>query len=145
MIFDSIPIRLCNAEHPVMLDDVLGIENHFLGAIGIEHINCDVMFQQFHGPILGQRKHIAVQIPIVAHIVHRQRGVRHWNSLFQLREHGVRVIGDIGCLCGAQIFPADAALLANLRKVPVNVCNQLGGGFVDGFQTGAQLFQLLAL
>ena len=44
-----------------------------------------------------------------------------------------------------KIIPFDAALLANLRKVPVNVRNQLGSRLVDGFQTGAKLFQLLAL
>ena len=49
------------------------------------------------------------------------------------------------CLCGAHFFTIDAALLANLRKVPVNVRNQLGGSLIDGFQTGAKLFQLLAL
>ena len=49
------------------------------------------------------------------------------------------------CLCGVHFFMIDAALLANIRKVPVNVRNQLGGSLVDGFQTGAKLFQLLTL
>ena len=84
MAFDCIPIRSCDAEHSVMLDDVLGLKNHFLGVIRIEHINRDVMLQQLHRPILGKREHIAVQIPIAAHIVHRQRGVRHRGGLFQL-------------------------------------------------------------
>ena len=48
-------------------------------------------------------------------------------------------------LRSGQILPVYAALLANLRKVPVNVRNQLGGSLVDGFQTGAKFFQLLAL
>ena len=84
MAFDCIPIRSCDAEHSVMLDDVLGLENHFLGVVRIEHINRDVMLQQLHRPILGKREHIAVQIPIAAHIVHRQRRVRHRDGLFQL-------------------------------------------------------------
>ena len=48
-------------------------------------------------------------------------------------------------LRSGQILPLNAAFLANLRKMPVNVCNQLGSRLVDGFQTGAKLFQLLAL
>ena len=48
-------------------------------------------------------------------------------------------------LRSGQILPVYAALLANLRKVPVNIRNQLGGSLVDGFQTGAKFFQLLAL
>ena len=84
MAFDRIPIRSCNPEHSIVLDDVLGLKNHFLGVVGIEHINRDVMLQQFHRPILGKREHIAVQIPIAAHIIHRQRGVRHRCGLFQL-------------------------------------------------------------
>ena len=48
-------------------------------------------------------------------------------------------------LRSGQILPVDAALLANLRKDPVNVRNQLGSRLVDGFQTGAKFFQLLAL
>ena len=247
MAFDRIPIRSRDPEHPVMLDDVLGFKNHFLDVVGIEHINRDVMFQQLHRPILGKREHIAVQIPIAAHIVHRQRGVRHRDGLLQLREHIIcRIGGNSDCagdlfpstegqlvcllqvfqqlqrrkadrrstanvvelanfksrcgqllfgaveyaaiqhFCGTgvidgvinacvaalnvnvfvvvhhvelfrlwrfhawllrsgQILPVYAALLANLRKVPVNVRNQLGGSLVDGFQTGAKLFQLLAL
>ena len=246
MAFDRIPIRSCDAEHSVMLDDVLGLKDHFLGVAGMEHINRDVMFQQLQCPILGKREHITIQIPIAAHIVHRQRGVRHRDGLFQLREHIICRIGGnsdcagdlfavqgrrnlrllqvlqnfhickchLGwchalngkylrsdspgnrcnrrifngaavnntaiqqlfaflvverivptavcmlhmeiyraihkikrfvCLCGAHFFTIDAALLANLRKVPVNVRNQLGGSLIDGFQTGAKLFQLLAL
>ena len=205
------------------------------------------MFQQLHCPILGKREHITIQIPIAAHIVHRQRGVRHRDGLFQLREHIIcRIGGNSDCagdlfpstegqlvcllqvfqqlqrrkadrrstanvvelanfksrcgqllfgaveyaaiqhFCGTgvidgvinacvaalnvnvfvvvhhvelfrlwrfhawllrsgQILPVYAALLANLRKVPVNVRNQLGSRLVDGFQTGAKLFQLLAL
>ena len=230
-----------------MLDDVLGLKDHFLGVAGMEHINRDVMFQQFHRPILGKWEHIAIQIPIAAHIVHRQRGVRHRGGLFQLREHGIcRIGGDNDCtgdlfastegqlvcllqvfqqlqrrkadrrgianvvelanfkrrcgqllfgaveytaiqhFCGTgvidgvinacvaalnvnifvvvhhvelfclwrfhawllrrgQILPVYAALLADFRKVSVNIRNQLGGSLVDGFQTGAKLFQLLAL
>ena len=246
MALDRIPIRSCDAEHSVVLDDVLGFKDHFLGVVGIEHINRDVMLQQLHRPILGKWEHIAIQIPIAAHIVHRQRGVRHRDGLFQLREHIICRIGGnsdcagdlfavqgrrnlrllqvlqnfhickchLGwchalngkylrsdspgnrcnrrifngaavnntaiqqlfaflvverivptavcmlhmeiyraihkikrfvCLCGAHFFTIDAALLANLRKVPVNVRNQLGSRLVDGFQTGAKLFQLLAL
>ena len=247
MTLDRIPIRSCDAEHSVVLDDVLGFKDHFLGVVGIEHINRDVMLQQLHRPILGKWEHIAIQIPIAAHIVHRQRGVRHRDGLFQLREHIICRIGgnndcagdlfastegQLVCLlqvfqqlqrckadrrstanivefanlkrrcgqllfgaveyaaiqhfCGTgvidgvinacvaalnvnvfvvvhhvelfrlwrfhawllrsgQILPVYAALLANLRKVPVNVRNQLGSRLVDGFQTGAKLFQLLAL
>ena len=93
MALDRIPIRSCDAEHSVVLDDVLGFKDHFLGVVGIEHINRDVMFQKLHCPILGKREHITIQIPIVAHIVHRQRGVRHRGGLFQLREHGICIIG----------------------------------------------------
>ena len=247
MAFDRIPIRLCDPEHSVMLDDILGLKNHFFGVVGMEHINRDVMLQQLQRPVFGKREHIAVQIPIAAHIVHRQRGVRHRDGLFQLREHIIcRIGGNSDCagdlfpstegqlvcllqvfqqlqrrkadrrstanvvelanfksrcgqllfgaveyaaiqhFCGTgvidgvinacvaalnvnvfvvvhhvelfrlwrfhawllrsgQILPVYAALLANLRKVPVNVRNQLGSRLVDGFQTGAKLFQLLAL
>ena len=98
MAFDRIPIRSCDAEHSVVLDDVLGFKDHFLGVVGIEHINRDVMLQQLHRPILGKWEHIAIQIPIAAHIVHRQRGVRHRDGLFQLREHIIcRIGGNSDC------------------------------------------------
>ena len=84
MAFDRIPIWSRDPEHPVMLDDVLGFKNHFLGVVGMEHINRDVMLQQLQRPVFGKREHIAVQIPIAAHIVQRQRGVRHRDGLFQL-------------------------------------------------------------
>ena len=84
MAFDRIPIRLCDPEYSVMLDDVLGLKNHFLSIVGMEHINRDVMLQQLQRPVFGKREHIAVQIPIAAHIVHRQRGVGHRGGLFQL-------------------------------------------------------------
>ena len=58
----------------------------------------------------------------------RGRRFRLLDSLFLLRQ-GLGV---------------DAALLADFRKVAVHVRN-LGGGFVDGFQTGPQFLQLLAL
>ena len=48
-------------------------------------------------------------------------------------------------LRSGQILPVYAALLANLRKVPVDVRNQLGCRLIDSFQTGAKFFQLLAL
>ena len=57
----------------------------------------------------------------------------------------IHKIKRFACLCGTYFFTIDAALLANLRKMPVNVRNQLGSRLVDGFQTGAKLFQLLAL
>ncbi len=38
----------------------------------------------------------------------------------------------------------NALFLADLGKVAVNVGNQAIGGFIDGFQTGAQFFQLSA-
>ena len=37
MALDRIPIRSCDAEHSVVLDDVLGFKDHFLGVVGIEH------------------------------------------------------------------------------------------------------------
>ena len=43
------------------------------------------------------------------------------------------------------IGQVDPALLANLRKIAVNVGNQAVGGPVDGLQTGPQLFQLHAV
>ena len=40
---------------------------------------------------------------------------------------------------------SDAALLADFRKVAVNIGDKPGSGFADGFQTGTELFQFLAL
>ena len=56
---------------------------------------------------------------------------------------GLRLRGRLLLL--RQGLGVDAALLADLRKVPVNVRNEAGSSLVDGFQTGPQLFQLFAL
>ena len=45
------------------------------------------------------------------------------------------------CLC----MRVDSALFADFLIVALNVGDQSAGGFVDGLQTGSQLFQLFAL
>ena len=39
----------------------------------------------------------------------------------------------------------DTALFADFRKVTVNIRDKPGSGLADGFQTGAEFFQFLAL
>ena len=67
--------------------------------------------------------------------------VQEIQGFFHFRRFRTRLLG--GCRC--QIFTTDTALLADLREMPVDVGNQLRSGLIDGFQTGTQLLQLLAL
>ena len=97
----------------------------FLGNVIAEHGG--VLLRQFGGDFPG--------------------GFRFRGNLLILRI-GLRVFRLHGFFSGVLFRPGfqiNAALLADLLKMAVNIGNQSTGGLVDGFQAGPQFLQLLAL
>ena len=67
--------------------NVLGVQRHGLGVVGIEQEHGNVLQEQLHGTLLCQRQHgVAVCVAVLIHFQKADAGIRHGIALLQLRQ-----------------------------------------------------------
>ena len=79
--------------------NILSVQRHGLGAVGIEQEHGNVLHEQLHGALLGQRQHgVAVCVAVLIHFQKADAGIRHGIALLQLRQ-GRQLIHNIRRFC----------------------------------------------
>ena len=82
-----VPFLALHAEYPGVGGNVLGVQRHGLGVVGIEQEHRNVLHEQLHGALLGQRQHgVAVCVAVLIHFRKADAGIRHGIALLQLRQ-----------------------------------------------------------
>ena len=94
-----VPFLALHAEHAGVGGNVLGVQRHGLGAVGIEQEHGNVLHEQLHGALLGQRQHgVAVRVAVLIHFRKADARIRHGIALLQLRQ-GRQLIHNIRRFC----------------------------------------------
>ena len=82
-----VPFLALHAEYPGVGGNILGVQRHGLGAVGIEQEHGNVLHEQLHGALFGQRQHgVTVRVAVLIHFQKADAGIRHGIALLQLRQ-----------------------------------------------------------
>ena len=128
-----------------MASDFFRVESHGLGIVGVEHINRHIPFIELQRLLLGEWLHILIGVAVGVHGIHTDCWINFMflRLRFLLNAHRhLRLAGRDGLLPASFL---GLPFLHKLRIASVDVRNEIRGGFVDGFQTGPELRQLLVL
>ena len=94
-----VPFLALHAEHAGVGGNVLGVQRHGLGVVAVEQKYGNVLHEQLHGALLGQRQHgVAVRVAVLIHFRKADAGIRHGIALLQLRQ-GWQLILNIRRFC----------------------------------------------
>ena len=82
-----VPFLSLHAEHAGVRGNVLGVQRHGLGVIAVEQKYGNVLHEQLHGALFGQRQHgVAVRVAVLIHFLKADGCIRHGIALLQLRQ-----------------------------------------------------------
>ena len=82
-----VPFLALHAEHAGVGGNVLGVQRHGLGVVAVEQEHGNVLHEQLHGALFGQRQHGGtVRVAVLIHFRKADAGIRHGIALLQLRQ-----------------------------------------------------------